>query len=777
VSDAGAPRPPGPFRLAALLVRFRLRTLRNGLRARQSGRYPALVLTVGLLTSLAYVGLFSQAFAAIVAATNLAGQTAALALVAGTIAFGSLTAKASSSEAVLAGSPENEFLLARPVSLPTLVVARCLAEAVTDPLGALFLFPVLLAAALIWGLSGFAWAVAAASSVATQLAISALAQATQVAVARLVPRRRRRAAWMALRLLASLALATLWMMGTWVLRAPDALARALRPLEPMAGVSPGALIVAPLAAAASGAGAVTIALLLIRVAAAGAAALLLAAIVARRASARGWEEASASWSEAAHGPPRAAPGRRPRRPITAANKDLRLITRDRAQLLALLALPVIFVGVQLFGAAGWSWSTANLMRVACLVFSLTLYMATIGPLAHMQAERRAFWILRTVPVPIGSLLAAKARAWSVLVGGIAAAAFTGLSFGAPFPGLAEWLETALLVVGGAVGMTWLAVALATRAADLSDDQRPAIGPATIYVFLLVGGLYNVMIVGDAPTRALGGALYLFVLGAYWLAGVEQATVCLDPEAAAARRVTLADGATMVVVYALGQRGAAALARLATAAGAGAALAEISARTAIGLGVGLAAGVYLVRRRSAAGGPGPVLGHPTSAGLALGAGALTGLVLAAFGTASLGPEAAGARLLSHARFIGPGEAAIVIVALLGEEVMFRGVIQRGLAELLARRASGRTVWGQRLMAATGSVVVALVATRLAGVTGTVADASVAARLAWPLGLASAVAVQVMAALVRAVTGRAAAAWLARIVALLAAAFTAGAVRLP
>ena len=31
----------------------------------------------------------------------------------------------------------------------------------------------------------------------------------------------------------------------------------------------------------------------------------------------------------------------------------------------------------------------------------------------MQAERRAFWILRTVPVPLARLLAAKARAWAV----------------------------------------------------------------------------------------------------------------------------------------------------------------------------------------------------------------------------------------------------------------------------------------------------------------------------------------------------------------------------
>ena len=58
-------------------------------------------------------------------------------------------------------------------------------------------------------------------------------------------------------------------------------------------------------------------------------------------------------------------------------------------------------------------------------------------------------------------------------------------------------------------------------------------------------------------------VHALVLGAYWLAGVDQASVCLDPEASTRRRVTFADGVTMVVVYALGQRGAESAVRLAS----------------------------------------------------------------------------------------------------------------------------------------------------------------------------------------------------------------------
>ena len=184
-------------------------------------------------------------------------------------------------------------------------------------------------------------------------------------------------------------------------------------------------------------------------------------------------------------------------------------------------MPVIFVRVQLFGALGWTWSTASLERVSYLAFSLALYMATIGPLAHMQAERRAFWIMRTVPVSVGRLLAAKARAWSIVVGAVALLSFSFLSAGAPVASVGAWLDGAAVVVGGAVGMTWLAIALAAGAADLSDDQRPAIGPATIYAFLFVGGLYNVLIGADLVTRARGYVLYGFALVAHWLEGVER----------------------------------------------------------------------------------------------------------------------------------------------------------------------------------------------------------------------------------------------------------------
>ena len=665
-------------RLTRLLVGLRFRLLRNLLRRRRrSGGAPGLAPLLGLVTSVAYVGLFSQSFAAIVAATDGQGQAAALSLIVGVIVLGTLAAKAAAGDTVLAGSPENEFWLSRPTSLPSLVLARSLAGAVTDPFGALFLFPVLVAAAITWDLGPGSWLVAAASSMIVQIGVSAGAQAVQIAVVRYAPPTRRRAVWMALRLLASLTLAALWMTGTWVLRAPRAMAAAVSSWQGLIGHTPGAWVVHPLLAARRDQPWGVAAALAVLLAVTGAV-LALAFGIARRAGMRGWEEAGAPWAEAN---PRVAPSAR-MRPLTAATKDLRLILRDRSQLLALIAAPIIFVGIQIFGAAGWDWSTANLRRVAVLSFSLCLYMATIGPLAHMQAERRAFWILRTVPVSIGRLMLAKARAWALLLGALAGGSFLILSAGVAGAGgvasPSDRLALALWVAVGAGGMAFIAVGLACQAADLSDEQRPAIGPATIYLFMLVGGLYNCVLRADGADRWRGLILYLFVAVALWTSGMKQAEDCLDPEAHRWRPVRIGDAAVLVLVGALGSRAVLDGARLVGEQGP-AVVGLI--RAALTVLLGSVAAIYLGRRPPQALPPAgvPRLALGSSLGLAVVLGAGLALLLRRTAAAPL-PTLPASTLAGWM----PGALLVAVPLLLAEELVWRGLLQRALEEQAAQR---------------------------------------------------------------------------------------------
>ena len=259
-----------------------------------------------------------------------------------------MAAKAASSEAVRAGSPENEFMLARPVSLAALVTARGLADAVTDPVGALFLLPVLIAAAAWSGTcGGAAWPVAAATSMLVQVGDldAGLCDADRGGAFGAARRAGARSGWRCASA-AALALATLWMLGTWVLRAPAVAGATAGGAGALAARGRPARSSSPrwrcsrAARSRRRAGACR----LLALAAAGA--MLAAAAVARRAGMHGWEEAGAPWAEAR------ARARAAGRARTAATKDLRSVVRDRPQLLALVAMPIIFVGIQIFGRGG-----------------------------------------------------------------------------------------------------------------------------------------------------------------------------------------------------------------------------------------------------------------------------------------------------------------------------------------------------------------------------------------------------------------------------------------
>jgi len=640
----------GVGRLARLLVRYRVRSALNAVRARPGGPF-ALLLLFGLASAAAYVGLFATALGTIGAQAGPAGEGTALALMTGAIALASLTAKAAG-EGLFAGTPENEFLLARPLSLPRLVAARGLAALLTDPFGTLFLLPVMLAAALAWQLPPLAALVAVATSLLAQLAISALAQTTQIVVVRWVPRRRRTAVFVGLRLVAAVTLTAVWISATAVLRAPALFAQHGPALQRWA--APAGMLATPLVAyRAAGGVAALRALVPLLIGAAIVCAAALA--IVRRAGLHGWEEAGAPWSDSATLAP-AGP------PLTLVRREWRLLARDRPRLVALVVLPILLLAVQWLGAVGWSSVTATLGRVAMVTFSITVYLAALGPLVHMQHERRAFWIVRALPVSVERVMRAKVAAWAPLVCGAALLMFSLLAWslrGADGPGGAAVLCAGALVLGGAFATTVLAVGMGCLAADLSDDQRGALGPGTVYLFLMLGGLLNVIFVADGWDGLRTGALYLGTVGAVWRSGMAQARDCLDPDAHHRAPLRLADAAVLLLLFSLIplalDRG---LRRIAVAPGAIAAT-HVAVLVAFGL-----AAARLLRAR------GPSAG-PRTPGLTftIAAGVLCGLATRGLRQLLVGPGPPLGEALRQ-----PPVLALLLAIALSEELVLRGVVQ-------------------------------------------------------------------------------------------------------
>ena len=244
-----------------------------------------------------------------------------------------------------------------------------------------------------------------------------------------------------------------------------------------------------------------------------------------------------------------------------------------------------------------------------------------------------------------------------------------MSFSLNDVSIAARVGAGLLVTAGAAGMSFVAVAMASGGADLSDDTGTAVGPATIYAFMFVGGLFNVVLLGDAATRVAGLALYAFAGWTYWQAGVEQAGFCLDAEAVRARRVRAADAGDDADRVRARRPRAAERRRRAWAC---AAWSSPILRLPLMLLVGVAAAIYLARRPPAAASR-----------------RLPRLLLLAAG---LG-VAAGGVVLARRGARGPLPViALAVLAALVEELVLRGILQRSISTLRIRAAVISSVVG-------------------------------------------------------------------------------------
>jgi hypothetical protein len=567
VTASGAAVPGRPLadvmRLARLLIGLRFRSWRGMLKAGPKVAAARLAALFAVVVPLAYVGLLVTAFSELGAVGGRETEEAALALVCGVVALCSLCSKVASGDLVVGRGGEIELLLAHPVSMPALVVARGLAGVCTDLFGALFLLPVLAAAAVVWRLPVVALPLAAITSVLVQIGITALAQAAQIAVVGVVPARSRRPVFVLAALLAAAGMAGIWMSGSAVLRAPDRAVAALASWRRGLLAGPGGWITAPLRAlddvdlARHGLGPALAALAAL--AAGTAAALWLSAQVVRAAVAQGWEQAGPLGSEERR---RGRPGAGTVGVDLAAipllglpGKDWRQLLRDRTRLVTLLALPTLFIGAQVFGSAGWGFSTASSTRLAICAFSLAAYAATFGPLVHLEAERRAFWILRAVPVSLARLFAQKAVFWSAVLGGYAAVMYGALGILARFRWDGDFISGWIWATLGAVIVAWLAVGLGAAEADLSDDQRSALGPGTAYLFMIVSGLFNLVILAEGTDQLRALALFTVATTIAFVAGVTGARDVFDPDVLRSRRLSPVTGALGMVLLFLGARAA------------------------------------------------------------------------------------------------------------------------------------------------------------------------------------------------------------------------------
>jgi hypothetical protein len=530
------------------MVLARWRHLINGIVKTPRGSRGRLLAIVGLVVPIAFFGLFLSSFSRISEVASVSVQAAVLATFTTGLGLSNLFSKMASGDSVRSGSAENAFYLSHPIVLHRLMLARCLGAAVLDFWGALFLFPVLAGASTVWRLGGAGLAIAATVSILGQVSILSAAQAVQTALHRWIAPRRRRLMWTILGLSSALMIALLWIFASMVLRRPSAAIALVSPFAERILNSPLGVPVAALRALLQhDTAAAWFWLIAMLVGTVGV--LVAMAAVGRFAGKQGWEDDGDAAREIN---PVIAP-RTHGKALSIAGRDWLALARDRPRFVMLLAMPIVLVAVALVGTPVSEWTAADPVRVGVVAYSLCAYLATIGPLTHMQSERQVFWILRSAPVPFWRVLVQKTQAWALLVVGFAVLAFVVLGFHAA--GFAffspEAFRVLLVVIVGALVVTALAVGIGCDAADLSAPGRSAIGPGTVYLFLIVSGLYNLGLSQTYDVWARATALFVLATVLFWMTGVRRAEDCLDAERLALPRAVPGDGMVAAILLYLG----------------------------------------------------------------------------------------------------------------------------------------------------------------------------------------------------------------------------------
>jgi len=153
------------------------------------------VVVVSLVSSLAYVGLFCQAFAAMIEAPICAADGGAGLDRRHESCWAVSRPRPLAAKPCWPGSPENEFPAVASGDAAQFGRGALSVDAATDPVGALFIFPVLASAAMIEP-GSVALLVAALTSLLVQVGVSAAAQALRsLSCGSWPPRRRRTAGW------------------------------------------------------------------------------------------------------------------------------------------------------------------------------------------------------------------------------------------------------------------------------------------------------------------------------------------------------------------------------------------------------------------------------------------------------------------------------------------------------------------------------------------------------------------------------------------------------
>jgi membrane protease YdiL (CAAX protease family) len=234
-------------------------------------------------------------------------------------------------------------------------------------------------------------------------------------------------------------------------------------------------------------------------------------------------------------------------------RELRLLARDRNFLIQTLLMPIVMVGLQFALRAnregGISLSGTEPRTIAALGFGIAAYTLMYSAFQTINAEGQALWLLYTIPRSLAGVLRDKAVFWGAVAIGFAAALFVAAGIsrgGVDGPTLVLYLLAFSGVPIFAVIATSLGI-FAARPLAPTPGRRIRLGH--LYFYFLLSGLYTYTLYADGLWRR-GALLLLIALLAFalWQKATDKLPYLLDPTAAPAAAVSLADGMLAAIFF-------------------------------------------------------------------------------------------------------------------------------------------------------------------------------------------------------------------------------------
>lgn len=231
-------------------------------------------------------------------------------------------------------------------------------------------------------------------------------------------------------------------------------------------------------------------------------------------------------------------------------KELTLLRRDRSFFVQTLIVPILVIGFQLVvNPTMLQAGGNNLQHGAMIAFGIGAYVLMFGAFSTLAVEGNGLWLLYTLPRPLSSLLRQKATLWAALSFLYTSSVLALLVYKGRSLDLTV-LPSVLMALTGSIIYAFIAAGLGVLGTNpLEEVVQRKVQPTYHYLYLLMTSLYAYGIYApELWSKIVVVVLTSLLAYALWQKVKERLPYLLDPTAAPPPAILLADGLVAVFAF-------------------------------------------------------------------------------------------------------------------------------------------------------------------------------------------------------------------------------------